>query len=251
MNQQIGIWVVRAQAEGAGRLLVTQLGGTLFRAWEEQAPQKEQFQRVFRDYSHWVLVMATGIAMRFIDGVLHDKHADPAVVVLDEACRFAVSLLGGHEAGGNALAYRVAKVVGATPVVTTATEALKPLVVGIGCRKGVGLDQIDRAVRHALGGRGLDHVREIATIAPKSEEPGLVRFCLENCIPLRVISVEQVAARAWVTQPSEWVRKNVGVDGVCEPCALIACTRGALVVRKTSLNGVAVAVVEDKRGLES
>ena len=37
----------------------------------------------------------------------------------------------------------------------------------------------------------------------------------------------------------------MGVDGVCEPCALIACTRGKLVVAKTALDGVAVAVVED------
>jgi cobalt-precorrin 5A hydrolase len=54
-----------------------------------------------------------------------------------------------------------------------------------------------------------------------------------------------VAARPWVTQPSDWVRQNVGVDGVCEPCALIACARGNLVVPKTTLNGVAVAIVED------
>ncbi|MGH8624490.1 MAG: cobalamin biosynthesis protein, partial [Gammaproteobacteria bacterium] len=174
-----------------------------------------------------------------------DKHTDPAVVVLDEACRFAISLLSGHEAGGNDLAYRVANVVGAIPVITTATEALKPLVVGIGCRKGAGAEQIERAVRHALGERDLAQVREIATIALKAEEPGLVRFCEQHTIPLRVIGCEQVAARAWVTQTSEWVRKNVGVDGVCEPCALIACTRGALVVPKTALDGVAVAVVED------
>jgi cobalt-precorrin 5A hydrolase len=37
----------------------------------------------------------------------------------------------------------------------------------------------------------------------------------------------------------------VGLDGVCEPCALIACGRGRLVVPKTTLDGVAIAVVED------
>jgi len=33
---------------------------------------------------------------------------------------------------------------------------------------------------------------------------------------------------------------------VCEPCALVASPRGALLVPKMSLDGVAVAVVLDK-----
>ena len=47
-----------------------------------------------------------------------------------------------------------------------------------------------------------------------------------------------------------WVQKNVGLDGVCEPCALIACARGKLIVPKMALDGVAVAVVEDKAWVE-
>ena len=251
MNSEIGIWLVREQAERVGYWLAQQLGGTLFRPWENEAPQKEQFKLAYRNHSRWVLVMTTGIAMRFIDGLAHDKHTDPAVVVLDEACRFAISFLGGHEAGGNDLAYQVGNAVGAIPVVTTATEALKPFVIGIGCRKGVSEEQIDRAVRQALDGRRLDEIREAATISLKAKEPGLTQFCRRNHISLRVIATEQVAARAWVMRPSDWVKQSVGVDGVCEPCALIACTRGTLIVPKTSLDGVAVAVVEDKLGFES
>lgn len=251
MKDRVGIWPVRERSEDIGRFLETRLGGTLYRPWRNETPQKEQFKTVFPQYPRWVLVMTAGIALRFIDGSIRDKHTDPAVVVLDEACRFAIALLGGHEAGGNELVYRVANAVGATPVVTTATEALKPLVVGIGCRKGVTADRIGRAVLHALGARALADVREVATIGLKAEEPGLLRFCAQNNIPLRVIATERVAARAWVTQASAWVRKNAGVDGVCEPCALIACTRGKLVVPKTSLDGVAVAVVEDSYGFES
>jgi cobalt-precorrin 5A hydrolase len=65
-----------------------------------------------------------------------------------------------------------------------------------------------------------------------------------------VVAKHQVVARPWVIQRSEWVQQSVGVDGVCEPCALIACTRGRLVVPKTTLGGVAVAVVEDSLALE-
>ncbi len=193
--------------------------------------------------------MTTGIAVRLLQGLPRDKHTDPAVVVLDEGCRFAVSLLGGHEGGANRLAYRVARAAGAVPVITTATESLKPLVVGVGCRKGVEAESVERAVRQALGDRPLEEVREVATLDLKAEEPGLREFCERHDLPLRVFSREAVAARPWTTRPSEWVRRSVGVDGVCEPCALLASPRGRLVVPKTALGGVAVAVVEDEPGM--
>ena len=256
MTQGLGVWPVRAQAEKLGALVVQRLGGELVRPWKLPDPQKARFQERFEQRSQWILVMATGIATRFVEGLLRDKHQDPAVVVLDEAARYAVVLLGGHEAGANPLAYRVANAVGAIPVVTTATEAIKPLVVGVGCRKGVSEGQIERAIRHALSQREhgesfLGEVRELVTIDLKAQEPGLSAFSQRYGIPLRMIAKQQVVARPWVTQRSDWVQQSVGVDGVCEPCALIACTRGRLVVPKTTLDGVAVAVVEDFYGLES
>jgi cobalt-precorrin 5A hydrolase len=265
VTDALGIWPVRVEAARLAERLAEQLGGELFRPWEQPEGQKAQFQAQFAQHSQWVLIMATGIAVRFIDGLVKNKHHDPAVVVLDEAGRYAIALLGGHEAGANALAYRVANATGAVPVVTTATEATKPLVVGVGCRKGVTEEQIERAVRHALAqvsalenaataqapgvdGELMDEfesVRELVTVDLKANEPALLAFSRRHGIPLRVIARQQIEARSWVTQPSEWVRKSVGLDGVCEPCALIACGRGRLVVPKTTRDGVAVAVVED------
>jgi cobalt-precorrin 5A hydrolase len=245
-DTSIGIWLVRAEGEALAARLYEQIGGVIYRPWLNVATtQKQQFAAEYRNHAQWIMIAATGVAVRFIDGLANDKHSDPAVVVIDEAGRHAVSLLAGHEGGANRLAYRVANAVGAVPVITTATEALKPLVLGIGCRKDVAVERIAAAVAHALGVRALSEVREIATIDLKSSEPGLLEFCARHDIPLRVIASSTVAARAWVTQPSEWVRQNVGLDGVCEPCALIAAARGRLIVPKTALNGVTVAVVED------
>jgi cobalt-precorrin 5A hydrolase len=144
------------------------------------------------------------------------------------------------------LVYRIANATGAVPVITTATEALKPLVLGIGCRKGVTAGQIAAAVHLALGERQLSTVREIVTIDLKANEPGLLEFCEMHDLPLRVLASATVAARPWVTKASNWVQQNVGLPGVCEPCALIASARGKLIVSKTALDEVAVAVVEDK-----
>ena len=254
-----GIWQVRQESEALALTLQARLGGEVYRPYAAKgdrpvAPtadspltQKQQFAAAYRNHAQWIVIAAGGIAVRFLDGLAQDKHSDPAVVVVDEAGRFAVSLLAGHEGGANRLAYRVANAIGAVPVITTATEALKPLVVGIGCRKGVNTGQIDAAVKLALGARQLTEVRELATIDLKANEPGLLAFCAQHDLPLRVLASATVAARPWVSKASDWVQQNVGLPGVCEPCALIANPRGKLIVTKTALNGVAVAVVEDKK----
>ncbi|MBB1484112.1 precorrin-3B C(17)-methyltransferase [Tessaracoccus sp. MC1865] len=68
--------------------------------------------------------LALGATSRIIAPLLRDKKTDPAVVVVDEAGRFAVPLVGGHAGGANDLARRIAEATGATPVLTTATDAL-------------------------------------------------------------------------------------------------------------------------------
>lgn len=247
MSESLGIWLIRPESEALATALQVRLGGELHRPWLNSVmPQKTQFAAAYSSHTQWIMIAASGIAVRFLDGLVKDKHSDPAMVVLDEAGRFAVSLLAGHEGGANRLAYCVANAIGAVPVITTATDAIKPLVVGIGCRKDVSIERIKAAVCRALGERCFSEIREVATIDLKANEPGLIEFCERHSLPLRVLARETVAARPWVTKPSDWVQKNVGLDGVCEPCALIACARGKLIVPKMALDGVAVAVVEDK-----
>jgi cobalt-precorrin 5A hydrolase / precorrin-3B C17-methyltransferase len=70
-----------------------------------------------------VFFLATGATVRLVAPLLADKRTDPGVVCVDEARRFAVALTGGHEGGANALATRVAALLGAEPVITTASDA--------------------------------------------------------------------------------------------------------------------------------
>jgi cobalamin biosynthesis protein CbiG len=91
---------------------------------------------LFRAGRPLVCIMALGVVVRTLGPLTRDKTAEPAVVVVDEAGRFAVSVLGGHAAGANALAARVAGALGGTAVITTASEALGlPAVDLIGRRQ--------------------------------------------------------------------------------------------------------------------
>lgn len=79
---------------------------------------------IYPQYHGLVFVMATGIVVRLIAEFIKDKRIDPAVVAMDIAGRFAISLLSGHLGGGNALAQRMAAITGATAVVTTGTDVI-------------------------------------------------------------------------------------------------------------------------------
>jgi cobalt-precorrin 5A hydrolase / precorrin-3B C17-methyltransferase len=71
----------------------------------------------------FVLFASVGIAVRVAAPLLDSKHADPAIVCVDESGRWVVAVTGGHGGGANALAQEVAGLLGATAVITTATDS--------------------------------------------------------------------------------------------------------------------------------
>lgn len=77
----------------------------------------------WNDVDAFVLVVAAGAATRVIGPLLADKRTDPAVVCVDEGGRWVVPLAGGHAGGANALATTVAELLGATAVITTASDS--------------------------------------------------------------------------------------------------------------------------------
>lgn len=84
---------------------------------------KELLASLWPGMDGFVCIMATGIVVRLVAPLLDRKDKDPAVVVMDDAGRFAISLLSGHLGGANELASRCAFITGAREVITTATDA--------------------------------------------------------------------------------------------------------------------------------
>ncbi len=115
-----------------GLIAVTAAGRTaadrLAEAWPGRTrryptPAGQALSRAWTECDELVCFLAVGATVRIIAPLLQDKRTDPAVVCVDESARCAVAVVGGHAAGANALAMRVADVLGAQPVVTTATDA--------------------------------------------------------------------------------------------------------------------------------
>ena len=98
------------------------LAGERCTAFEPQE-LKGLIASLWKKHDGFVLIMATGIVVRMIAPLLESKETDPAVVVMDDAGRFAIALLSGHLGGANELAERCACAVGAVAVITTATDA--------------------------------------------------------------------------------------------------------------------------------
>ncbi len=113
----------------AGRLYRPAHHGPSQHRWESpyDGPLSAQVEALFANYEHLVFFLATGAVTRLIAPYIQDKATDPGVVTVDEAGRFVIALLSGHLGGANALARTVAGHLGATPVITTASDVIGSL----------------------------------------------------------------------------------------------------------------------------
>ena len=82
----------------------------------------DRIGKKFDTYSGHIFIMSTGIVVRVIAPLIQHKTKDPAVVVVDDGGNFAVSLISGHLGGANQLTRKIADIIGARPVITTATD---------------------------------------------------------------------------------------------------------------------------------
>lgn len=86
---------------------------------------------LFSRFDQLVFFLSVGAVVRLIAPHLGSKYQDPGVLVIDSAARFVIPVLSGHVGGGNAYAERLAVLLGATPVVTTASDIANTIAVDI------------------------------------------------------------------------------------------------------------------------
>lgn len=110
-------------------------------------PMGPTLERNFKVYDCHVFVISVGAVVRMIAPLLENKKVDPAVVCVDDNNQFAICVLSGHVGRGNEFTNRFAKILGALPVITTASDVRGTLTVDIlGRELGWVLDNPDRNV---------------------------------------------------------------------------------------------------------
>ena len=284
---------------------------------------KDVYRERFSSMDALIFIGACGIAVREIAPYLVSKKTDPAVLCIDEKLQFVIPLLSGHIGGANDLSRRLAGALGASAVITTATDvngkfavdawAAKngcaissmplakkvaaeilehdvPLVsefpvrgalpngvveggtgtlgiligvhtkapfaetlrlvprllhVGVGCRKGISKEAVEAAIQTVFASHDLDlaAVKGVYSIDLKQQEAGLLAACAAHDWPAAFYTAEELRAVAGEFTESPFVQGITGVGNVCERAAM----RGTdnLLVKKTALNGVTVAVAAE------
>ena len=204
-------------------------------------------REIFHAYKSLIYIMPCGVVVRALDGLPRHKTKDPAVIVIDTGARHVISLLSGHEGGANDLALAAANILGAEPIITTTTEADKDIIVGIGCRRGTPEETILAAIRDGLKQARVSSkkVRWLASADLKHDETGLLAAAHTLGIGLRLIPSGEIRATSRTFGRSSFVQGKVNLPAVAEPAALLAGRRTSLLLPKTILHGVTIAVARE------
>ncbi len=92
---------------------------------------RAQLPGLFSNYDQIVFFVSLGAVVRLIAPHLKSKEEDPGVLVVDDAAQFVIPVLSGHVGGANAYAEKLAALLGAVPVLTTASDVGKTIPVDI------------------------------------------------------------------------------------------------------------------------
>ncbi|AJE40075.1 precorrin-3B C(17)-methyltransferase [Streptomyces nodosus] len=206
-----------------------------------EGPVGEAARTAFAECEQLVCFLATGAVVRLLAPLLRDKASDPGVVCVDEGGRFAVSLVGGHAGGANELARAVAEVLGAEPVVTTATDS-----VGL-----PGLDMLGLPVEGDVAGvsRALLDGEPVALQAEVSWPLPPLKVTGEGRHTLRVTdALVEPAEREAVLRPPSLV-VGVGASRGAPTEEILGLVEGALADAGLSVRSLAeLATVDAKAG---
>lgn len=129
------------------------------------------------------------------------------------------------------------------PFVHTLHLIPQNIVLGIGCRKGTSLEQIEGAVLGFLQERGVE-IRSIAkmgSIDLKTEEKGLLEFSEKFKIPFIVFSKEELEKAEGVFIESSFVKGITGVGNVCERSASLL-SHGNVISKKQVVHGITISM---------
>lgn len=123
----------------------------------------------------------------------------------------------------------------------------KNLVLGIGCKKGKPLEEMELFLEQELKQHGFQkqQVNKIVSIDRKQQEKGLIELSGKWKIPFLTYSSEQLNAVEGAFSESDFVKRTVGTSNVCERAAYLGSGCGKKRIGKTVKDGMTMAVYEE------
>ena len=120
-------------------------------------------------------------------------------------------------------------------------------VIGMGCRKGKEVEKIEAFIQKSMEEIGITgaQVAALSSVDVKCAEPGLLAWSTKEQVPFLTYSAEELQRVKGDFQKSDFVKKQVGVDNVCERAALRAAgTDGRLIYGKHAKDGMTIAIAK-------
>jgi cobalt-precorrin 5A hydrolase len=126
---------------------------------------RDEMAPLFANFDQLVFFVSLGAVVRLIAPHLKSKDEDPGVTVVDDAGQYVIPVLSGHVGGANEWSERIADLLGATPVLTTASDVGKTIPVDIlgrhlGWRVEAPKINITRVSAHVVNGEPIAFVQE-------------------------------------------------------------------------------------------
>ena len=126
----------------------------------------------------------------------------------------------------------------------------KNIILGIGCKRNTPKEKIIEKISYVMKTQNLEmsSIKRSASAWVKSDEIGLLEAMEELNIPIEFFEKEEILkVENLVEERSEFVKNQIGVYGVSEPCAYLASSkRGSFLVKKVKLGGVTISIFEEE-----
>ncbi len=124
------------------------------------------------------------------------------------------------------------------------------IFIGIGCKRGISKEHIIEKLKYAMDKQNLElsAIKMAASAWVKSDEIGLLEAMTELNIPIEFFEKEKILeVENLVEERSEFVKNQIGVYGVSEPCAYLASSKkGNFLVKKVKLEGITISIFEEE-----
>lgn len=127
-----------------------------------------------------VFIGAVAIAVRAIAPYVKDKTTDPAVIVIDENGAFVIPILSGHIGGAVKASREIAEILGAIPVITTATDVRGEFAIDVFAREN-NLEISDMKMAKEFTAKLLSGEDAVFRVSPKKHD-GTELCLIPRCI---------------------------------------------------------------------